>query len=226
MSPFLLSNTDMTISHASITDPNLHEPKGVSTAAANTAYVSNGAGSGAWSKIPTQGLAGISANGTANQVVVVDGAGAFNLQWPVSHGFCYFFNSGTPAVITYPSTYTKVAPTTTPSGTPKEFTEGTNARLTYTGALPRHAIIEASATLAQSSGADRDIRIAIYKNGILLPASEDLLTANSGIKRQVSTICSTNCSQNDYFEMFIRNEGASGDVSVYSVKLSVRAFLS
>ena len=226
MSPFLFVNTNMTISHASITDPNLHEPKGVSTAAANTAYISNGAGSGAWSKIPTQGLAGISANGTANQVVVVDGAGAFSLQWPVAHGFCYFFNSGTPSVITFPSTYAKVSPTTIPSGTPKEFTEGTNARLTYTGTLARHAVIEASATLSQSSGADRDIRIGIYKNGILLPSSEDLLTASSGHKRQVSTICNTSCATGDYFEMFVRNEGASGDVSVYSLKLSVRAFLS
>lgn len=226
MSPFLFVNTNMTISHASITDPNLHEPKGVSTAAANTAYISNGAGSGAWSKIPTQGLAGLSANGTPNQVIVVDGVGGFTVQWPAAHGFCYFFNSGTPSVITFPSTYTKVAPTTIAGGASREFTEGTNARLTYTGAVARQAVVEASVTIAQSSGADRDIRIAIYKNGALLPASEDVITANSGIKRQVNTICNAPCATNDYFEVFIRNEGASGDVSVYSVKLSVRALLS
>lgn len=226
MSPFLFSNTNMTISHASITDPNLHEPKGVSTAAANTAYFANGAGSGAWSKLPTQALAGIASNGIANQVPVVDGAGAFSLQWPAAHGFCYFFNSGTPSVITFPSTYTKVAPTTVAGGSAREFTEGTNSRLTYTGSVARQAVVEASVTIAQSSGADRDIRIAIYKNGTILPASEDVITANSGIKRQVNTICNCPCATNDYFEVFVRNEGASGDVSVYSVKLSVRALLS
>jgi hypothetical protein len=36
--------------HSAITDPNLHEPKGASTASANTAYWSDGAGSGTWAK--------------------------------------------------------------------------------------------------------------------------------------------------------------------------------
>lgn len=34
--------------HNTITDPNLHEPKGVAAAAINTVYVANGAGSGTW----------------------------------------------------------------------------------------------------------------------------------------------------------------------------------
>lgn len=38
----------MAIEHVTITDPNIHEPKGASTATANTVYISNGAGSGAW----------------------------------------------------------------------------------------------------------------------------------------------------------------------------------
>lgn len=38
----------MTIQHASIADPEIHEPKGVSTAAAGTVYRADGAGSGAW----------------------------------------------------------------------------------------------------------------------------------------------------------------------------------
>jgi hypothetical protein len=39
----------MTIQHSALTDPNLHEPKGASTAANGSVYISNGAGSGAWS---------------------------------------------------------------------------------------------------------------------------------------------------------------------------------
>lgn len=34
--------------HSTITDPNIHEPKGASTAAVKTVYKSNGSGSGAW----------------------------------------------------------------------------------------------------------------------------------------------------------------------------------
>jgi len=39
------------IAHSALTDPNLHEPKGVSTAATGTVYRANGSGSGAW--LPT-----------------------------------------------------------------------------------------------------------------------------------------------------------------------------
>lgn len=36
------------IQHSVLTDPQLHEPKGVSTAASGKVYVANGSGSGAW----------------------------------------------------------------------------------------------------------------------------------------------------------------------------------
>lgn len=38
----------MTIQHSLITDPNLHEPKGIASAAIGKVYVSDGAGSGDW----------------------------------------------------------------------------------------------------------------------------------------------------------------------------------
>lgn len=38
-------------SHASLTGSDLHEPKGVSGASADTVYVANGGGSGTWQKI-------------------------------------------------------------------------------------------------------------------------------------------------------------------------------
>lgn len=39
--------------HASLTGANLHEPKGVAAASANTVYVANGAASGAWTSFTT-----------------------------------------------------------------------------------------------------------------------------------------------------------------------------
>ncbi len=39
--------------HASLTGSNLHEPKGAASASANTVYVANGAGSGAWTSFTT-----------------------------------------------------------------------------------------------------------------------------------------------------------------------------
>lgn len=40
-----------TVQHSALTDPNLHEPKGVSTAANGKVYVADGAGSGSWKYI-------------------------------------------------------------------------------------------------------------------------------------------------------------------------------
>lgn len=39
------------IQHSALTDPNLHEPKGASTAASGKVYVANGSGSGVWQYI-------------------------------------------------------------------------------------------------------------------------------------------------------------------------------
>jgi len=39
------------IQHSALTEPNLHEPKGVSTASSGKVYVANGSGSGAWQLI-------------------------------------------------------------------------------------------------------------------------------------------------------------------------------
>lgn len=43
-------------SHASLTGANLHEPKGVASASANTVYVANGSGSGTWQTLTTSSI--------------------------------------------------------------------------------------------------------------------------------------------------------------------------
>lgn len=52
MPPFLYLEKDMA-EHVTLTDPYIHEPKGASTAPAGSAYVANGAGSGAWTPVLT-----------------------------------------------------------------------------------------------------------------------------------------------------------------------------
>lgn len=39
--------------HSTITDPYIHEPKGIAAAAINKVYVANGSGSGTWQKLTT-----------------------------------------------------------------------------------------------------------------------------------------------------------------------------
>lgn len=215
----------MAIEHRVITDPEIHEPKGVSTAAANTAYVANGTGSGAWQKLPLNGIAGVSGLGTTNQTLVTLSSGSVALKWHNAHGAIYFNNIPSPFTVTYPSVYTKVSPTTTGSGVGKEFNELSTARLTYLGDTTRSCEVTAEINLTQSTGSDKDIRLAIYKNGTIVPASEvieTMITANRSVL--VSTV-RTQVVTNDYFEVFVKNDGASGDLVLTGFKLSATAEL-
>ena len=54
----------MTIEHKNITDPDIHEPKGVATASTNYVYVADGAGSGNWEDMNPHGGIYYSAIGT------------------------------------------------------------------------------------------------------------------------------------------------------------------
>jgi hypothetical protein len=204
------------INHELIADPYIHEPKGVASATINKTYVSTGTGTGVWKKIPVQGLSNITSNGVVGQFLVVDGTGNFLLA-SSANGSIYFYNIATPYTLTYPSVFTKVAPTTVASGgTPILITAGTNARLTYTGVDDTKLDVVFSASIDQSSGADRDIEFAIYKNGAIVNGSNVIVTTQSGKKVVMSCHSELNVSQNDYVEVYGINRGNNGDVKVYT----------
>ena len=71
----------MTIQHNVITDPDLHEPKGVASATNGKVYIANGSGSGAWTYPPGKAHADmyISAGITAHTLA---GASAFTILNP------------------------------------------------------------------------------------------------------------------------------------------------
>lgn len=71
--------------HSVLTDPYLHEPKGISTSVATQLYVSDGLGSGAWKKIYVQGWEDINDSAAAQALtagswinLTNDGLGAFS----------------------------------------------------------------------------------------------------------------------------------------------------
>jgi hypothetical protein len=208
----------MTIQHKNIIEADLHEPKGVSLANSKTVYVADGAGSGAWVKPSPQSLSGISTNGVDGQLVGVNGAGNFVLV-TAPHGHISFFNSSTPSTITYPSTATKIAPTTTGSGYSTLISEGSTARLTYTGIDDITLNITYLVSLDQSTGSDRDIVVSLYKNGSLLDA-QSISTTQSGKKISLSGTTNDLASEDDYYELYVTNLGASGNVNVYALQLT------
>jgi hypothetical protein len=206
-----------TVQHSAITDPNIHEPKGVAAATVNKVYVSNGSGSGTWQKLSPPQLAGLTTNGQAGDTVTVNGSGNFVFTG-TPHGQVDFYNL-TPYTLTYPSAYTKLAPTTVAGGVPSNFTEATTARLTYTGTDTVPVCINYSVSLDQTSGADRDIIIAIYKNGSI-SNGRSIITTTSGQKHNMSGINTITMATNDYVELYILNNGASGNIRVYALQLN------
>jgi hypothetical protein len=207
-----------TVQHSALTDPNIHEPKNITTAAANEVYVANGAGSGTWKKLSPPQFAGVTTNGQAGDTVTVDGSGNFVLTG-TPHGQIHFYDLASPYTLTYPSSFTKLAPTTTASGIPSNFTEATTARLTYTGTDTVPVSISYSVSLDQASGADRDIIVAVYKNGSV-SNGHSVTTTTSGQKHTMAGVHTVTMATNDYIELYILNNGASGNIRLYAMQLN------
>lgn len=72
----------MTVQHKDLTGNELHESKGVSTAATKTVPVADGVGSTDWQKIEPKNLEGITTDGVAGAGILVDGAGGFLYKVP------------------------------------------------------------------------------------------------------------------------------------------------
>lgn len=91
----------MAIIHKNLPDNQLHEPKGAASATVNTAYFSNGTGSGTWKKVPSAGLSGLSGDSSiADRYVVTDGIGGFKLLHPYSTGVMGITNNSTAFSVT------------------------------------------------------------------------------------------------------------------------------
>lgn len=66
--------------HKTLPDSELHEPKGVVSAANGMVYTATGQGSGNWKKVTPDMLTGVTGNGQAGAALVLDGSGGFVAQ--------------------------------------------------------------------------------------------------------------------------------------------------
>lgn len=207
----------MAVEHVDITDPEIHEPKGASTATVNQVYSADGAGSGTWQKVKTTNLYGVSADPAAGYFLVSDGSGGFTFQ-PAAHGSTRFHNIAVPYTLAATTSYAKIAPTTTAGGSPTSFTEGTDAKLTFTGTTGTDLDIVFSAVVDQSTGSDKDVYLALYKNGSPITDAETLATTVSGKKVNLSLHFSVTATNTDYFELYCKVSSAC-TVSFYSAQI-------
>ena len=206
------------INHEVIADPYIHEPKGVASALVDKLYVSNGTGSGTWKKISPTSLAGITTNGTVGTFLSIDGAGNF-VFLPAPHGECDFFDATLAAPYTLAATtaYQKLAPTTTAQGSPALFTEGTNARLTYTGVTTVSMAINYNLSLNIGSSA-KDVTIAIYKNGSITNGRA-VSTTSSSTKINLCSMTILEMATNDYVEVYAKIS-TNDTINLYGLNLN------
>jgi hypothetical protein len=98
----------MTIQHNTITDPEIHEPKGVAAASSGTVYKADGTGSGSWS-YPLTGLN----TASSGQVFVSDGSASGTWKYSPAKPHAEIYISGGTTAHTLSSTagtYTKLNP--------------------------------------------------------------------------------------------------------------------
>ena len=207
----------MAVQHSAITDADLHQPKGASTATLYDAMHSNGAGGVTWEKNSPVHMEGLSSSGTNGNFLSSNGDGTWTLE-SFSHGSVTFVDTATPYVLAATTSFAKAAPTTTASGTPEEITEATTARLTYTGATAKHFFIDCRLSVDHAAGADRDISISIAKNGTAIANTEQIATCSSGFKTMIASIADITLTTNDYIEVFLKISTA-GNINVYSFTL-------
>lgn len=201
----------MTIEHKNISDTELHEPKGVSSAAVGKVYVSDGAASGSWENT----LTGLD-TAVINDVYHSDGAGSGSWVNPNPHiGGSITFDSVTPAYTLATGGAVDVVINPTFVGTHSQgFTALTspNARFRYDGTEDMHAFVDFNASTKQSSGGTIDVEIVLYKNGVSVEGSRVVRSATSGSWGSVTLGYDIILSTNDYLEFFLKTPSGAATI--------------
>lgn len=166
------------VNHSTLTDPYLHEPKGVASAGAGELYYANGTGSGSWlpSHVHCTADAGFNTAGVASVSVST-------AQTPIvpTSGYTLYNNEGFQLI---------AAGALTGSG------------LEYTGSPDIHVDIVATFSVKQSSGGNAQLQFYINDDPFTstgIPGSKSIITSTSGDWHQVTCFAQKTLSQYDQF---------------------------
>ena len=163
------------VNHNTLTDPYLHEPKGVSTALAGQIYVADGAGSGDW----------------------VENSRAFNSYLTFSTGSPYAHSATTSDTVLNPTFTVGVNNGFTGLSAP-------NARVRYDGAETINAVLDARFSVSQASGTSKDIQLVFFKNGTEVAGSRMIASTTTGDWHIHSLSTTISMSTDDYIEVFVK----------------------
>lgn len=220
----------MTIQHASISDPYVHEPKGVSVAASGSVYVSNGAGSGTWKRIDSTAIAGLSGDGgSTNLRPVSNGTNGFNLKTDSAYGVMEIVNNTnafvvSAAVDTTLNTNTDYALFT---GTGAPWAAGLLFGVTYSSnqlVAPVAGVyrIEYWANISQFPTATAKVSVKHRTNGTTFSSKHPMTSASATTDaRNLAGFSLLSLSAGDYVQPYIASTGA-GNIILSDFHLSLQ----
>jgi hypothetical protein len=97
-----------------------------------------------------------------------------------------------------------------------------NNRLTYSGAKTRRFDVMCSLSLV-ASASNKYYSFYIYKNGVLLPESKQMLKLGSNVdKGSVTLSCTALLAPNDYLEVWVENDSDNSSITIETLNLSVK----
>ncbi len=159
------------------------------------------------------------ATAAAGKMPIANGTGLAPFSYANPIGATSFINNAVPFSMTSPTVYTKVNPVTTALGVAIEVTEGTNARLTYTGTRTSIFKINAVISLIQSTASNKNIAVKLYKNAGAIAHSEVFQTFVSNVTHEIALSAIVPMATNDFIECYVVTE--SGDLLIKGLYLDM-----
>jgi len=124
----------------------------------------------------------------------------------------YFdFSSGSITTISVKDTWYKLNTDTT-KGFSRNGLLHENNKITNTG---ESSVFFMQAIISLSSGNNNNIHLAFFKNGVIVPCSEQDVSTSSGGRAQALPIqCTTQLNKGDYIEVYVKNATSTTNVTI------------
>jgi hypothetical protein len=96
----------------------------------------------------------------------------------------------------------------------------TNNRVTNSVANTK--VVKIEGIISISSAPNKEIHLAFFKNGAIVPCSEQSI--NTGLGQRVSAVpiqCLAELNQNDFVEVWVKNSSGSDNVTLFNINVIV-----
>lgn len=168
------------VNHSNLTDPYIHEPKGIANASSGGVYVSDGLGSGAWTKAHAH----------------INGYVSFDATTPAAQE-------------SITTSFSEINPTFSTSSVDGFSGASSPSRLIYTGTEPITAFCTFVFNFRNNSGTDRDLELNFYKNGVSVAnGGHIIVTASTGDWRSATLADTIELTTNDYITIAAKGDAS------------------